>query len=294
MNGSPVKKRLLINTALFAVVAALLLVIWISPEQQQQKRLPGLDADTVNQIRIEREGMDTVVIRKTGNNWQMTEPVNVPASPFRVNSILNIALTTSHANYALSDVDPAELGLAKPLVILYLNKLKISFGGIDPIDERRYTEFNGRVYLLDDYTLPLLTQPLTSFIDTRLLPEQLQVTAFKLPDFSIIRNADNDWQIEPPDTTLDSAALQEWVDRWLRQRAAKIMYRPQLDTNNGLPVTITLVDHEPLSLLIINNETFSGIYNARQELAYAIGEDALTLLSGKPTHKTAAANNLLE
>ena len=283
MSGSPLKKRLLINAVLFAVVTALLLAVWLSPEQQQQKHLSAvLDADSIDRIRIVGKGRQPVVMHKAGNYWQLTEPVNAPASPFRVNSILNITLTTSHADYALSDIDPLELGLATPDAVLYLNDFKISFGTRDPIDQRRYTEFNQRVYLLDDYTLPLLTQPLTSLIDTRLLPEQLRVTAFQLPDFRIVQTTEGGWQIEPENANPDPVAIQEWVDRWHRQRAAEVRYQPQLDLDNAVPVVLEIADREPLNLLILNNKTFSGIYNVKQKLAYAISTASLELLQAQP------------
>lgn len=283
MNGNPIKKRFLINIALITGVVVLAVVVWLTPDQDGEKRLfDKFDADSIAQLRIEQSGNPPIVISKIDDHWELIEPVKTPASPFRINSILNIAQAAGYANYALSDIDTSELGLDTSPLTLYLDKHKIRFGSRDPIDERRYTQLDERVYLLDDYYMPLLTQPLTSFIDTRIIPEYMDVVSYKLPDFQISQPETGGWQIEPPDSELSADALQQWVDRWRRQRAGEVSYPLDIKQANAIQISLQLADGNMVVFHGVQSENWSGLYLPAQNLGYKLSEGTLDLLFSRP------------
>lgn len=295
MNGNPIKKRFLINIALIIGVVVLAVVVRLTRDQSGEKRLfDKFDTDSIAQLRIEQNGKPPIVIRKINDHWELTEPVKTPASPFRINSILNIAQAAGYADYALSDIDTSELGLDTSPLTLYLNEHKIRFGGRDPIDERRYTQFDDRVYLLDDYYFPLLTQPLTSFIDTHILPEYLNIVAYQLPDFQILQSETGGWQIEPPDSELSADTLQQWVDRWRRLHAGEVSYPMDIKHENAVQVTLQLADENVVVFHSVQSEHWSGLYLPAQNLGYKLSDGTLDLLFSRPNTRTAMQNPPLD
>jgi hypothetical protein len=295
MNGNPIKKRFLINIALITGVVVLAVVVWLTPDQNGAKRLfDKFDADSIAQLRIEQSGNPPIVIGKIDDHWELIEPVKTPASPFRINSILNIAQAAGYADYALSDIDTSELGLDTSPLTLYLDEHKIRFGSRDPIDERRYTQLDERVYLLDDYYMPLLTQPLTSFIDTRIIPEHLDVVSYKLPDFQISQPETGGWQIEPPDSELSADALQQWVDRWRRQRAGEVSYPLDIKQANAVQISLQLADGNVVVFHGVQSENWSGLYLPSQNMGYKLSDGTLDLLFSRPNTGAAEQNPPLD
>jgi hypothetical protein len=292
MTGNPIKKRLLINIAMIAGVAVLAVVVQLTPDQGGEKRLyDKFDADSIAQLRIEQSGNPPIVISKIDDHWELIEPVNVPASPFRINSVLNIAQAAGYADYAISDIDTSELGLDTSPLTLYLDEHKIRFGSKDPIDERRYTQLDERVYLLDDYYLPLLTQPLVSFIDTHILPEYLNIISYQLPEFNISQTETGGWQIEPPIIELNADASQQWVDRWRRQRASEVSYPLDIKQENAIQIALRLADGNSIPLEAIQTEEWSGFYWPAKKIGYKISEGALGLLLSKPEKEIEDVNS---
>ncbi|MBN1378167.1 MAG: DUF4340 domain-containing protein [Gammaproteobacteria bacterium] len=286
MFNNPIKKRLLINIALLAGVGLLVMVIALSPNQTENRHLfDGIDSDAITKLSIEQPGKPVIVINKINQHWQIIEPLDVSANAFRVNSILNIAQASSYADYALTDIDPVELGLDASSATLFLNDYKIQFGGKDPLNNLRYTQFNERLYLLDDFYLPLLTQSLASFIDTKILPDELSITSYQLPDFKISQTETGGWRIEPEDTELSADALQEWVDRWRKQHASEIVYQPEIMQNNPPQAILQLANGNTIALQIIQSDEWSGLYQATQKIGYKLSVGALEMLLAKPVNQ---------
>lgn len=283
MSGNPIKKRLFVNIGLISGVLLLVLAVWLSPEKNISVHpLSALETDNITQLRIEYSERPTITINKIDNHWQITEPINVSANHFRLNSILKIAQENSHADFAMSDIDLIELGLDTVVISLFFDTHIIQFGGKNPVSEHRYTRFDDRVHLLDDNYLPLLTQPLASFIDTNILPDHLNMVAYQLADFNISQTATGGWRIEPEEPELSADLLQEWVNRWRSQRTSEVIYDPNMKFDNAPKIIMQFDDDSLSTFRIIHTKEWTGLYWEEQSIGYKLDEETMGLLSGKP------------
>ncbi len=283
MLDKPVKRRLVINLCLVIAVAVLLLSIWLgNTDTNQPQPADHINATSIDTIHIQLRKNPEILISKIDERWEIVEPVATAASPFRVNSLLNVTSATSYASFPVANIDLTELGLTNPLAIMTLNRHVIKFGDQDPINGYRYTQIDNQIYLLDDRYLPLLKLPITSLVDTQLLPDHLWITEFQLPGFRIISTETGGWRIEPEGPDLGSDILQEWVDRWRRLRASNIEYHPQVTTADKPTVVIKLKDDKDIALVVVQTEDWSGLYWLEKSIGYAISEENLKKILSRP------------
>lgn len=286
MSVAPIKKRLWINIALFASIVVLAAIAWFGAGNGNPSDRP--DADSVRQIRIQRADQADIVINKKDQHWQITEPLDMAASPFRINSILNVTAADSYADYAVSDIDTAELELDSSPVTLYLDNHRVVFGGTDPIEEHRYTQFDERVYLLDDHYLPLLTQGLDSLLDTRLIPEHIEIVSIQLPEYTVARDVTGLWQIEPDNAKLGAVDLQQWIDRWRNQRAGRVEFKRDLKIKPKISITLQTGTTQRIVFQLIKADSWSGFYRPDKNLTYIIySDDIINALLARPTVNSA-------
>lgn len=283
MLNNPLKKRFIINIILSFAIAVLMLVIWLGHNSNENQHLISeINSQDIKQIRIQQKNGIEIQIGKTNEHWEITRPVSVPASPFRINSILDIARAKHHAKYSMSNLNAAEFGLLDPLVSLSLDKNLIKFGDKDPVQGHRYTQINNTLYMLDDRYLPLLSLPLQSLINTQLLPDYYQIKEFRLPEYSVARTETGGWILIPEDKNLSSDDLQDWVNRWRRQHASQVEYQPEYQAASEPTILVQLLNDQLISLNIIRTEEWSGLYWREQQIAYKISDDALDLLLAGP------------
>ncbi|HHM05407.1 MAG TPA: DUF4340 domain-containing protein [Gammaproteobacteria bacterium] len=247
-------RRWLLNLILLAILGALLWVTvhepGLEPEQAELPPLTGLTPEQIDTVKIERRDQPTVAFKRRGQGWVMTEPYETAANPMRLDSLALIAQTSSHRSFLATDADLAGAGLARPGVVLHLNDTVIRFGGVSPVDGRRYVEVNRKVHLITDmYYTDLVAEP-AAFVARRLLPEGAHITALTLPGLRIWQR-NGLWTAEPP---ADPDNIQALVDEWQSAQAIKIRagvagagerdaITVQLDTASA-PLTFSIVRRE--------------------------------------------------
>ena len=80
----------------------------------------------------------------------------------------------------------------KNIFILTLNNYEFSFGTTNPIDQKRYILFGQEIYLTNDFLFPQLMVSFEFFLETKLLPDNINITSIKFPQYEIQKN-DNKW-----------------------------------------------------------------------------------------------------
>ena len=168
-------RRWLINVALLAVLAVLLLAVLLDRrEEQRSTRLTTLEPNAIMDIELYRAGEPPVRLRREEERWQMQAPFAVAADGAAVAKVLPVAGAEVSRTLPASGLDLGELGLDPAPVRVLLDGLELRFGGTEPVAAQRYVQVGDMVHLIDDRYLPRLMTPTTELVSRRLLP----------PDFS--------------------------------------------------------------------------------------------------------------
>lgn len=147
------KKRLLLSLGLLAViaVAATILVLGESASTlADSNKLSEIQPSALSRILIQRDNAEEIIVKRKEARWMLVSPLVARANPDRVESILGLARTTSHARLARGDIPLSSYGLDPAPVKLQLDQHSFYFGNTDPIDERRYLLFRENIHLIDD------------------------------------------------------------------------------------------------------------------------------------------------
>jgi hypothetical protein len=96
--------------------------------------------------------------------------MQVDADPERIGRLLSVVEAPVTRSFPAQPAALAELGLSPPRLILKIDTLDLVFGGLDPLDQRRYVETGGLVHLIDDRFQHLLIAPPIDFVAKAPLP----------------------------------------------------------------------------------------------------------------------------
>lgn len=245
-------KRNRVNLGLLLLVGVLVLLAIYEPgieQPQEPTRLLDLEREAVTQIRIERQGQETVALaRDARGDWHLTGPLAIGASAFRIGSLLRITEQKSLGSFPAEPERLAGYGLETPRVTLILNDaVTIAFGDNTPLDQRRYVRLGERVHLVSDTLYYHLIGSYTTFVRQQLLPEGTAIAALTLPGLSV-RWQEERWQVEPKPEAFSADQITRLIDAW------KLASAVQIKPYDGEPgETITIVpkgDAEPIRFLL--------------------------------------------
>ena len=224
-----------------------------TPVGQMFIPLSTIDPATVNHIQTSRPGMPDLILQKSGTDWQITSPVQVPANPFRVSSLLELLQTRSIST--VTTVADA-FGIADSQVTLSFNNNTFKFGNINTLDQSRYILFENTVHLIEDRLYDQLLQDVAFFADKRLLPEASTLVRIKVPDIELAY-INNSWTQLSGATPLPVIALSELALRWSQLEATRISIATVasvpadivLETNAGELIELAFISGAPELLL---------------------------------------------
>lgn len=245
-------KQNLLNLGLLLLIGILVLLVIYEPGIEAPKenpRLLDIDREAIKQIRIERQGQETVALERDAlGNWHLTAPLAIAASEFRISSLLRITEQKSLGSYPADSERLARFGLATPRVILTLNdKVKVAFGDTTALDQRRYVQIGDRVHLVSDTLYYHLIGNYTTFIRQQLLPEGTTIGALSLPELRV-RWQEDRWQVEPKPEHFSADQVTRLLDAWKLANAVQV--KPY-DGNKGETITIEPKGEEaPITFLL--------------------------------------------
>lgn len=278
------RSRLLLNLALLLAIIGLALLVIYEPGKQPEPTLPkltGLKPQDVSTIHIQRVTTNPVTLYKHQEIWYMREPYKLPANDFRVQSLLRLLQTESHAQHDLSKLDPAKYGLDKPRATITFNdKLKIEFGNTESLSKQRYVRIGNTLHLIVDTFYYQAASPATGYASHAILPPG-KITALQLPDMQLTLK-DGHWQLQPPREDRSADVLTELIDNW--QSAQAIQLKP-FEAKNlpKVDIQVTLSDQkQPIRYSL--QKTGDDISLLRQDvrMRYFISEDTLNQLTKLP------------
>ena len=270
-----VNKRVLTNIVLAVCVCGLAAFTWLKPGRQliDATRLTNLAPDSINRISIKRINTDSLELAKKEQQWQITSPLQALALPGKVERLLKISQIKALAEYPLDDTLRQNAGLLIAKTSISYNNTRLTLGGTEPVQSRRYVANSDTLFLVDDTFIHHLTAPIDAYIDTRLFTDNIQINELKTPELHIRRQQNNTWQTISsinPLTDLSADAVQILLDEWRFARAIRISIK---ETNLAPSVTIILDNGERISLALSKQANGVSLTPTNSSLNYHFSDD---------------------
>lgn len=285
--------RNVLNLALLVLVAALGAAVWFTQKKEQKgPPLTALAADAVDHIRVEHPGQPGIGLEKKDGQWLLTAPVQAPADPFEVATLVNLATQETRRTLALAELKPAELKLEPPQFTITLNDQRLDFGDVEPLDYRRYVRHGDTVALIDDPPEPAVDADYSNLVAKELLPARAEIDRIEVPGLSVARGADGKtWTAIPAANAASGDALAGFVSAW---QSARSMWNAAMpaDGGQGEPITVTLKG-AVIRLVLVSREPQLVIDRPDLKIRYTLSKadtDKLLALASPAPDKPAAAD----
>ena len=241
-------KRLSLNLTLAVVIIVLALLVMFEPGKDpapEPPKLTTLTSDTIQRVMIERLGRDTLVFEKQPDGWRITQPLQLRANVFRIDGVTRAAQTPSHARFPQAGRDLKQYELDAPKIKLTLDSQLIEFGGVNPLDNRRYVRVGDTIHLVADDVFLRANGDVAGFVSSALVPEHAQeLTEIKLPQMTVQRDKDSGkWTATPPVADLSADDINKFVDEWRHAQALQVS--AYSGTPTGELVTLTFSGATP-------------------------------------------------
>ena len=263
-------QRIWINIFLLVVIISLSTTIFFKKDKINDEFiiLSNIDPNNIEKIEIQRKALDTLSFNKKEGEWYIDLPFKFRANPNRIESILSLLKTESYKKLKLDEVDIAQFDLRDPRVILTLNNYEFSFGTTNPIDQKRYILFDQEIYLTNDFLFPQLMVSFEFFLETKLLPDNINITSIKFPEYEIQKN-ENKWTSTKKDHNKEK--IKDLVSKWKKATALSINKYEKKD-NEGI-ISILRSSGEKINFAIIETEPYLILAREDIGIQYNMGID---------------------
>jgi hypothetical protein len=215
-----------LNLFLLLTVLVLVGVAFFRPGQVKKPvphRLTTIDALQVKKITIERPAHDTVILKKTDQQWMLDRPFHARASDFIVSNVLAITKIASLNQLPYNaETDAARYGFEKPKVILFFDKERVVFGDTNPLNQQRYVLYHDQVYMISPNAIWAVTHKPSEFIDKRLLEFKESPTAIYFSDGKKLELKNGIWVLQPKNKSLATDTLTRLVNEWRYAGATEV------------------------------------------------------------------------
>jgi hypothetical protein len=259
------KQSFWLNVSLLLGVALAGLFVYLRPPAQApgEHAVSGLAPASAASVRIERPGIDTVVLEKKDGTWFLAAPFSARADEFMVQRLL--AILGARTAYRFAGADLARFGLDKPSARLVIDGQSFDFGLVNEISHEQYVRTGDAVYALSarfGLALPARAEALAS---RRLFAPGEKLARISPPGFSVARSGER-WVLEPraPDWSQDD--INRWVEEWQAAYASRI--EPQRQGEASESVRIELANGEKLAMGVLGRKPELVLLRPEQRLQY--------------------------
>jgi hypothetical protein len=228
-------KGLLVAVVLLAALGG---AIWYSNKKQAQKekapadtkaKIVSIPEDRIREIRLQKAGVEPVVLSRDSGKWALTAPQPFPADPDAA-TMLAAVLFSVFADQTIEDnpSDLASFGLANPPLRVHVlekdgKQVDLAIGDDTPTNSGAYAKVSGdpHVYTVASSVKTNLDKTVNDLRDKRLLIfDSDKLTRVKLagkgpaPAIVFGKNGQNEWQIvEPRPLRADSGQVDALVGK---------------------------------------------------------------------------------
>jgi hypothetical protein len=248
------QSRTLLNIALFLLVVVLAIYMYVTDQQHQEIReneqLTQLSADEITQIEI-RHNQRHISLQKQNGIWRMLQPVRINANGFRIDTILKMLDTVSHAAYPAAGLELEKYGISGTSTSVSFNGTTIDFGILNPINNFRYVRVADTVHLIDDHFYPLLSSQTGTLVARELIPEEAEIEKIVLPEVTLYRDENDAWH---SNDAVEPDAINEILYQWKHAQAFGVHNYMQREpiaeirlqlADNPDPVQLYITDTDP-------------------------------------------------
>ncbi len=192
---------------------------------QSAQTLTRIDPETVQTLHIKAPQGGKVMLRRREESWWVSGRQELPANPFRVDTLLNILASVSHAQYNADEVDTRQLGLAPPQARLRFDQQELHIGAVSPINQYRYVRWDDQIHLLSDSWYHLLQGQRAEYVSLRPFGPAVTFQRLELPGLVLARG-ESGWRVngEPPASVDGVNGL---LDEWRHLRALQVKPRQE-------------------------------------------------------------------
>lgn len=270
------------NLLLLLVVAVLVCAVWWRPQAAMTTAHPltRLAVAEIRSITLQQAGDSAVIqLRRSGNTWQLQEPVVGRADLGRVNRILAIA--QEQTSRQLPAIDIERYGLTKPLVVLQFDQTRLAFGNLNAITGEQYALTPQGVMLIQNQTIAPLLVAVDDLRDHRLLAETEQPVAVTLQGRRAQQQAGR-WQV-PGAEAASQDNWNRWQELW-RLSTARRVTRDTL-TNVTEHVELACANGQRIRLQLSVAGEQIRVYREDEGLVYEFTRQAMQPLLRFPVDK---------
>lgn len=217
------RARLWLNLGLALIVVALAAVAWFQPGKTPPPppiKLTNLDPQAVKRIGFHPPRGAAFALVRDGKNW-FTESPRLRAQPFRVETLLELPGAASAAQFTLADNKDNGFGVDPPQARVRFDDTEIAFGLTNPVGLRRYVRVGDAVHLIEDRFFHHVASTWVAWVDRRVLPEGVVLTALDLPGLRLRREG-TAWQIDPPRAQASADSVTALIEEWQRAYAMDV------------------------------------------------------------------------
>jgi len=261
------QSRTLLNIVLLLFVLALAGYLYFDKQNEKpgstSAKLTQLEAEQVTRIRVRHNQRD-IELEKTGDTWHMLHPINIEANAFRIDTLLNMLDTASHAAYSTSTLELEKYGLSEPATSVTFNDKTVYFGIANPINDYRYVRIGDTVHLIDDHFYPLLSSQTGTLVARELLGSDADIEKLELPTHTLHRDTTGRWH---SDRMLGADVINETLYHWNRGQAFGVHnYMPRESLEN---IRVYLAGNpEPVQLVVTDTDPWLIIARPDLEIEY--------------------------
>ena len=147
------KKRLLLNLVLLVVVVGLIVFIVLRKEDLGETYKTLYDTSigyNAKELVIHSEGRDDIVIQLENDVWKVVKPSTFVADKDKVRHLFTLLSENAESSYDIKDKDLASYGLDKDKLSISFNGVKMIFGKLNEITEKRFILKGDRMYLISE------------------------------------------------------------------------------------------------------------------------------------------------
>lgn len=260
------KPRILLNLALAALVAVLILLVWLKPKPmtQTQFKLSNLASASVNRIVLDKPGQPEIVLQKTPAGWLLSAPFQARAEGPAVERLLEILAASSLQRFPATDLGRFQLDT--PLLRLTLNDQEFSFGTQNTLTGEVYVATNGGVHPVAPSYLTYAMKMPADFSAHALLAEEEKLAGFEFADLRLSQNSEGKWSVSPALPNWSQDDINRWVDEW--RHASSLVTQPYDDTPAQESFTLRLGDGKLIPCKILRREPELVLLREDEKLQY--------------------------
>lgn len=277
-----------LNLALLVLAAALGAGVWFAQTPEEKgPPLTALAPDAVTRVAIEHPGEPAIVLEKRDGHWRMTAPVQAEVDAFEING--PVGLADKEAQDTVEGASLAELGLDPPAYTVTLNEIAIAFGGVEPLQYRRYVRVGDVVSLIEDPPGAALDKDYADLIAKTLVPEGAELVRIELPKLTLAQ-VDGKWSVTPADPKASADAMQKLADGWQSARSMWNELAREAKVE-GERVRLTLKDGSTREFIVASTDPQFKLHRADLGVSFVMSKalaDELLQLAAPATEAPAA------